>query len=275
MKYRLLRFEVIYVKKGTPVVVVKKDARESRVVRDRLRAFDARQALHARLLGRRKKDNLTFSIAAAIIVALAIGSQVAFATTHQPAAMASAVPTAAPTGNAAVPDPSISQARVWTGSITINDIVLNVELDGAAAPQAVASTISLATSGFYNNTTCHRLTTEGIWVLQCGDPQGDGTGGPGYSYGPIENAPAGDFYPAGTLAMARVGGDASSIGSQFFIVYQDSTIPSDAAGGYTVIGQITSGLDALVTEIVTPGTVGGTSDGQPLVPTSITSFFLQ
>lgn len=75
--------------------------------------------------------------------------------------------------------------------------------------------------------------------------------------------------------MARVGGDASSIGSQFFIVYQDSTIPSDAAGGYTVIGQITSGLDALVTEIVTPGTVGGTSDGQPLVPTSITSFFLQ
>lgn len=274
MKYRLLWFAVIPVKKGTPVVVVKKDARESRVVRDRLRAFDARQALHARLIGRRKRDNLTFGLAAAVIVALAIGSQVLF-TTQQQDPSASAVPTAAPTGDAAIPDPSISQNRVWTGSITINDIVLDVELDGAAAPQAVASTIGLATSGFYNNTTCHRLTTEGIYVLQCGDPNGDGTGGPGYSYGPIENAPADDVYPAGTLAMARVGGDASSIGSQFFIVYQDSTIPSDSAGGYTVIGQITSGLDALVAAVVTPGTVGGTSDGQPLVPTTISTFFLQ
>ena len=275
MKYRHLRFAVIHFKKGTPVVVVKKDARESRVARDRLRAYEARQELHARLIGRRKRDNLTFGIAAAVIVALAIGSQVAFATTHQPDPIASATPSTAPISETAVPSPSLAENRVWTGTITLNDIPLGVELNGIAAPQAVASTIFLASSGFYDGTTCHRLTTEGIWVLQCGDPNGDGSGGPDYSYGPIENAPTDNVYPAGTLAMARVGGDASSIRSQFFIVYEDSFIPADTAGGYTVIGQITSGLDALRAAVIDQGTVGGSSDGKPLVPTTITSFNVQ
>ena len=71
-----------------------------------------------------------------------------------------------------------------------------------------SSTISLVQSGFYDGVTCHRLTNGGFYVLQCGDPTGDGTGGPGYSYGPIENAPADDVYPAGTIAMARAGGNA-------------------------------------------------------------------
>ncbi len=258
-------------------MVVKKDARESRVVRDRLRAYDARQALHARLIGRRKKDNLIFGVAAAAIIALAIGSQVAFATSHQPdaSASASAVPTAPPTGDAAIPSPDIAQNRAWTGTITINDIPVGIELDGVNSPQAVASTISLATSGFYNGTTCHRLTTEGIFVLQCGDPNGDGTGGPGYSYGPIENAPADNIYPAGTLAMARQGGNGSSMGSQFFIVYEDSPIPADAAGGYTVLGKVTSGLDTLIAQVVALGAVGGATDGSPLIPTTISSFTVQ
>src|SRR5262249_7129880 len=72
-----------------------------------------------------------------------------------------------------------------------------------------------------------------------------GQGGPGYSFGPIENAPANDAYPQGTLAMARVADDGSSMGSQFFMVYDDATIQPDTAGGYTVFGQITSGLDVL------------------------------
>ena len=82
-------------------------------------------------------------------------------------------------------------------------------------------------------------------MLQCGDPTGTGTGGPGYSYGPVENAPKDDVYPAGTVAMARQGGNGNSMGSQFFLVYKDSTIPSDAAGGYTVFGKITGGLTRL------------------------------
>lgn len=258
-------------------MVVKKDARDSRVARDRLRAYEARQELHARLIGRRKRDNFTFAIVATVIVALAIGSQVAFATSHQPdaSASASAVPSTAPTGDAAVPSPSLSEDRVWTGTITVNGVPLGIELNGSAAPQAVASTISLATSGFYNGTTCHRLTTQGIWVLQCGDPNGDGSGGPGYSYGPVENAPSDNIYPAGTLAMARQGNDGASMGSQFFIVYQDSPIPADSAGGYTVLGQITSGLDALMAAVISQGTADGSADGQPLVPTQISSFVVQ
>ncbi|SMG28876.1 peptidylprolyl isomerase [Agreia pratensis] len=166
------------------------------------------------------------------------------------------------------PSPSLAENRDWTGTITINGQDVGVTLDGAAAPQAVSSFLSLSDDGFFDGTSCHRLVTEGIYVLQCGDPTGTGTGGPGYSYGPIENAPKDDVYPAGTLAMARIGGDGESMGSQFFIVYADSTIPSDAAGGYTVLGTITSGLD-VVTKIADDGTKSGASDGKPADPAVI------
>ena len=107
-------------------------------------------------------------------------------------------------------------------------------------------------------------------MLQCGDPSGNGTGGPGYNWGPIENAPEADLYQEGVLAMARRGGDGESMGSQFFIVYQDSTIPSDQAGGYTVFGKVTSGLD-VVKDIAAIGTVDGSSDASPLEEVLITA----
>jgi len=171
-----------------------------------------------------------------------------------------------------LPDPSAAEDRTWTATVdlcagaTESDLVL--ELDGAAAPQAVASFVSLADQGYYDNTSCHRLTTQGIYVLQCGDPTGTGTGDPGYSYGPIENAPEDDVYPAGTVAMARQGNNGESMGSQFFIVYQDSTIPSDTAGGYTVLGTVTSGLDA-VQAVADEGVDGGAGDGSPTTPVII------
>ena len=113
-------------------------------------------------------------------------------------------------------------------------------------------------------------------MLQCGDPNGDGTGGPGYSYGPIENAPADGVYPAGTIAMARQPQNAYSKGSQFFIVYDDTTLPADAAGGYTVIGQVTSGLDALTRRRDRRrGRPAAASDGAPSVPVTITAFTLE
>ena len=79
---------------------------------------------------------------------------------------------------------------------------MTLDLDGKKAPQTVASFIFLARKGYFDNTTCHRLTTSGLYVLQCGDPTGSGSGGPGYGFG-IENAPKAGDYPAGTLAMAR------------------------------------------------------------------------
>ncbi len=132
----------------------------------------------------------------------------------------------------------------------------------------MASFVSLAEKGFFNGTPCHRLVTAGIYVLQCGDPTGTGTGGPGYSFGPVENAPSDNVYPAGTIAMARQGGNGDSQGSQFFLVYKDSTIPSDPAGGYTVFGRITSGLD-VVERVAEAGVSGGAGDGTPTTPISI------
>jgi peptidyl-prolyl cis-trans isomerase B (cyclophilin B) len=172
----------------------------------------------------------------------------------------------------ALPDPSAAQDRTWTATVDLcangEESPVTLELDGAKAPQAVASFVSLAQQGYFDGTSCHRLTTSGIYVLQCGDPTGTGSGGPGYSFGPIENAPSDDVYPAGTLAMARVGGDGASMGSQFFLVYQDSTIPSDTAGGYTVFGRITSGLD-VVQAVADAGVAGGLSDGPPASPVTI------
>ncbi len=162
------------------------------------------------------------------------------------------------------------------GTIATSCGDIGISLDGAKAPQAVASFITLAGDGFFAGTPCHRLTTTGIYVLQCGDPTGTGTGGPGYSFGPIENAPTDDVYPAGTIAMARQGGNASSQGSQFFLVYQDSTIPSDAVGGYTVLGTITSGLD-VVQRVADAGDddSNGAGDGRPTTPISIEQVTVQ
>ena len=86
---------------------------------------------------------------------------------------------------------------------------------------------------------------------------------PASDFGPIENAPADGRYPAGTIAMARAAGDAYSQGHQFFIMYGDGTIDNDAAGGYTVIGHVTSGLDKFVTDIANAGVAGDSHDGAP------------
>jgi peptidyl-prolyl cis-trans isomerase B (cyclophilin B) len=168
------------------------------------------------------------------------------------------------------PAASTSGGKSWTLTLVTSCGKIAVTLDGAKAPQATASMLLMARNAFFNGSPCHRLTTEGIYVLQCGDPTGTGTGGPGFEYGPVENAPKNNVYPAGTVAMARRGGDGKSMGSQFFLVYKDSTIPSDSAGGYTVLGRITSGQD-VVGKIAAGGVSGGGGDGEPARAISIVS----
>jgi peptidyl-prolyl cis-trans isomerase B (cyclophilin B) len=206
-----------------------------------------------------------WAIAAALTaVVLVAGVIVAVATRpDQPSAATADTPSASP------PLPAVAQDRTWTSVVHTSGGDLTMSLDGAAAPQAVASFITLARSGFFDGTSCHRLTTgESFKVLQCGDPTATGSGGPGYSFGPIENAPTDGFYPAGTVAMARRSGDANSMGSQFFLVYGDTTLPDDAAGGYTVFGTITSGLEVLQA-VADAGTTNGSSDGAPVTPVTI------
>lgn len=132
----------------------------------------------------------------------------------------------------AKPDSSAkSQATVVTNRGTVV-----VDLLNNRAPCTVNSFVSLANQGFFNNTPCPRVTSSGIYVLQCGDPTGTGSGGPGYKFA-NENT-TGATYPPGTLAMANSGGTDTN-GSQFFIVYaQGSLSPS-----YTPFGVIVKGLD--------------------------------
>ena len=157
-------------------------------------------------------------------------------------------------GNATTDLPTASEFSLETNC---GEIKITAD---AKAPTTVGTLAWLANSGFFNNTSCHRLTTQGIFVLQCGDPSGDGAGGPGFSFAD-ENLPTagtdGNYiYPRGTVAMANSGPNTN--GSQFFLVYQDSPLPPN----YSVWGEVTQGLD-VIDNVASAGVLDGSSDGLP------------
>jgi peptidyl-prolyl cis-trans isomerase B (cyclophilin B) len=162
------------------------------------------------------------------------------------------------------PSPSPTTARVLT--ITTNKGPLTMSLDAATAPCAVQSVAYLAGKGYYDNTSCFRLVTTGIFVLQCGDPKNDGSGGPGYQF-KDESLTTADYSGVGTIAMANAG--ANTNGSQFFIIYKDSS--AGLGKDYTVIGKITSGMP-VVQQVVAGGEtdVTGPGDGTPKVQLTFT-----
>ena len=135
-------------------------------------------------------------------------------------------------------------------------------LDDAATPCTTHSFASLAEQGYFDGTSCHRLVTSGIQVLQCGDPSGNGTGGPGYSF--ADELTGEETYPAGTLAMANAGPDTN--GSQFFIVYGETPLPAQ----YTVFGTVSDETVAAIEEVAADGTTPP-NDGAPNTPVDIES----
>lgn len=163
------------------------------------------------------------------------------------------------------PDASLAESSTWQVTLQTNCGPIVMELDGKSAPQTVASFLFLSEKGYYDDVPCHRLTTSQLFVLQCGDPTGTGSGDPGYGYG-IENAPPTGAYPAGTVAMARTQ-DPNSNGSQFFIVYADTTLPTDG-GGYSIFGKVVEGLP-IVDAIAQQGL--GADGVAPAQPVSILS----
>ena len=166
---------------------------------------------------------------------------------------------------AELPNAGITESNKATITFTTNQGEFVIETNPALAPLTVNAIASLAQKNYFDNTICHRLTTSGIYVLQCGDPTGTGTGGPGFNI-PDENLlqATENNYPAGTVAMANAGPGTS--GSQFFLVYQDTTLGPD----YTIWGSITSGLDILQT-IASAGVVDGGTDGAPVSGVTIES----
>ena len=157
--------------------------------------------------------------------------------------------------------------RPFTATLKTNRGEIVVEMATAEAPCTTNSFRHLADEQYYDSTSCHRLTTQNLFVLQCGDPTATGGGGPGYQFG-VENAPADGTYPAGTVAMARTN-DPNTNGSQFFIVYRDTQLPTEG-GGYTVFGRVTQGLD-VVEKVAAAGVEGGAGDGKPAEPVVIES----
>ena len=144
-----------------------------------------------------------------------------------------------------------------TFTLTTNCGTIVITTVGNKAPLTLTQLSMLSKAGYFNGSLCHRLTTQGIFVLQCGDPTATGMGGPGFSF-PDENLPANvlNNYPAGTVAMANSGPGTN--GSQFFLVYGDTSLGPN----YTIWGRITKGLD-IVQAIAKAGVKGGGADGTP------------
>ena len=237
-----------------------KKERQRRLARERYQRNLSRRAAHQD----RARRITGITLACLLVAGLGVGGFFLFGggPAHHPAAAApsrpASTPSASPSPSAAVPVAEPAHTCAYTVSGTASrkvalppkhpdfrahyqatihtnrgNIVIN--LLNSKATCAVNSFVSLASQKFYNKTSCHRLVTSGIFVLQCGDPTGTGSGGPGYQFSD-ENL-AGAKYPAGTLAMANSGPNTN--GSQFFLVYKNTP---GLQPNYTPFGTIVSGL---------------------------------
>ncbi|MGH3648707.1 MAG: peptidylprolyl isomerase [Micromonosporaceae bacterium] len=260
--------------------------------RDRQRAL-ARAKLERQMARRaaeaRRRRRIQAGIAAGVAVLLAIGGVVWLvqefggsdkSKDKSPAANASKTPAACEFKDIPKKEKKAAKDRKDVGvpkagnevregvrkfTLKTNQGTIEITLDAAKAPCNTESLTYLAGKKFWDNTPCHRLTTQGLFVLQCGDPTGTGRGGPTYSTND-ENLPIGQnpAYPKGAVAMANSGPGTN--GSQFFIVYKDTQI--DAA--YTIVGSVTAGID-VVDKIAKAGVDGSGADGKPKKPVKITT----
>ena len=255
-----------------------KRERERQLARERHLRQAARRAERAR------KTRIRALAAGGVCVLLAIGVGTYFLVGtsggKSAAASSSASPTASATSTAAatvaepahhctytksgtaarkvsLPPSAPPYTASYQATITTNRGTIDINLLNSKATCTVNSFVHLAEQDYFNNTKCHRLTTESIYVLQCGDPTGTGTGGPGYEFG-SENL-KGATYPAGTVAMANTG-QPNSNGSQFFLVYKNTPLPAS----YTPFGTITQGLP-VIDAIAKAGSdnSNGSGDGHP------------
>ncbi len=207
------------------------------------------------------------------VMVLLLGGLAGIYSLGDPAGDSSAAATPREDYSGLIPGAEFAEGRDWTWTLTTNLGDIQITLDGADAPQATVVLLDLTAGGFFDGTDCSAVSTVSPFTVTCGDPTGNGTGGPPYRFGPIENAPSDDFYPAGSVVMVRSADDAASMGSQFWIVYEDSTIPSDTAGAYTVVGTVVQGLD-IVRGVAEGGTITGASEGRPahsLIFTKVTT----
>jgi peptidyl-prolyl cis-trans isomerase B (cyclophilin B) len=255
--------------------VAGKKERQRRLAREKYERQQARRAHHARRWR-------TWAIMGLVCVTVAGTGTAAYFLLQgggKPAAAAPASTRATPTASAAAPaEPAthctylasppaarkvgVPPARpaskaTYQATIVTNRGDVVIDLLNAKATCTVNSFVYLAAKNYFNNSHCHRLTTSGIYVLQCGDPTGTGSGGPGYKFAD-ENL-SGAKYTAGTVAMANAGPGTN--GSQFFLVYRDS---KSLHPNYTPFGTVVKGL-GIIQNVAKAGTdnANGPGDGHP------------
>ncbi len=183
-----------------------------------------------------------------------------------PSASCDYQPSGAPPKPVTLPSHTAATDGTATIALTTSQGPIGLTLNKTQAPCTVHSFVSLAKQGYYDNSPCHRLSTENLLILQCGDPTGSGTGGPGYAYAnefPSTAYAASDpklqlpvVYPRGTIAMANTGQPRSN-GSQFFLVYADSPLPPM----YTVFGTISEAGLATIEKVAVAGDDGSIPAG--------------
>lgn len=156
-----------------------------------------------------------------------------------------------------VPPSEPELADELTATLDLGQGPVTVHLTPERTACTVNNFTSLVEQGWYDDTECHRLTTAGIHVLQCGDPTASGRGGPGWTI--PDEVDGSETYPAGTVAMAKTPAPDSG-GSQFFLVHDDSPLPPE----YTVFGTMDDESVALLREIAASGVEGGGTDGVPV-----------
>ncbi|MGK5631993.1 peptidylprolyl isomerase [Streptomyces sp. URMC 123] len=255
--------------------MVSKDQRRRQLAREK---FERQQQRRAEQRRKARVRNAAIAAAVAVVVALGATAYAVGGLGGGDAKGDSAAPS--PSASSKAPDPCAKPApgepsgRTWDKEpamtidtaaahtmklkTTCGDIDLALQAD--KAPHTVNSFAFLAGQGYFDHTKCHRLTTSGIYVLQCGDPKGTGMGDPGYKL-KDENLKderlKGGVYPAGTVAMANAGPNTG--GSQFFLVYQDSPLPAN----YTPFGTVSEAGMAVLKKIAAAGESGGAGDGAP------------
>jgi peptidyl-prolyl cis-trans isomerase B (cyclophilin B) len=166
-------------------------------------------------------------------------------------------------GNLKKPKAVLDGAKTYVATVSTNCGDFQITLDAKQAPKTGGSFKALADKGFFDGTTFHRIVAG--FVIQGGDPKGDGTGGPGYSV--VEAPPQDLVYEKGVVAMAKTGAEApGTSGSQFFVVTaEDAGLPPD----YALLGKVTSGQDVVDTIGVAETDPASEKPLEPVVITSV------
>src|SRR4051794_27924302 len=161
----------------------------------------------------------------------------------------------------AAPPTCIDPAKTYSAEVVTNVGTFVVALDPTTAPITVNNFVYLSRYQFYDGTTCHRVVPD--YIAQCGDPEGNGSGGPGYTIN--DELPEPGQYARGAVAMAN--GGPNTNGSQFFIVTGDA---SGLPPNYTLFGHVTDGLDTTIAAINALGVADGVPPSSPINIESVT-----